>query len=270
MEQQEQFKKRLRIALRMAEALQKEARRIVDLPVGMRPEVVTGAGKQFNELTNWLQQELGIRLPVAPLPDDPDPFALSLAVTQLVGALQVILGEEGIVEVEVKEEEVKERKREPVLRVRDQRSPTEFSEVVIASAEELAELLRTGLPEWIKTVVKTATATEKAVAEAVTKAQQETSPAPKPEPTETVRVAQPEAGQPLHERLEEVGDWLEDIAEDLEEIDEEWQEAAEEGELTEERRAKLATRRQKLLQQVREALQALQQALGQEQSPATD
>ncbi|MFN3422158.1 MAG: hypothetical protein ACK40X_10605, partial [Armatimonadota bacterium] len=103
MEQQEQRRKRLRAALQMAEALRKEARHFADLPPGMRPEKLVGAGKQFNELVNWLQQELDIRLPIVPLPDDPDPSTLSLATTQLVGALQVLIGEEIV-------EEPKQRK----------------------------------------------------------------------------------------------------------------------------------------------------------------
>lgn len=255
MEQQEQKRKRLRAALQMAEALRKEARRSDDLPPGMRPEKLVGAGKQFNELVNWLQQELDIRLPIAPLPDDLDPSTLSLATTQLVGALQVLIGEEIV-------EEPKERKREPVLRIREQKSPVEFSELVITSAEELAELLRTGLPEWIKSVVAKATSvSEKAVSKVEEiskpvdticieweKERKETS-----EQTERMSVA---------ERLEELGELVEDIAEELAEVEEELAEAIEEGYLTEELKARLESKRARLRQRLKETLQAMQNALG--------
>ncbi len=256
MEQQEQKRKRLRAALQMAEALRKEARHSADLPPGMRPEKLVGAGKQFNELVNWLQQELDIRLPIAPLPDDPDPSTLSLATTQLVGALQVLIGEEIV-------EEPKERKREPVLRIRQQKSPVEFSELVITSSEELAELLRTGLPEWIKSVVaKAASVAEKAVS----KATEEIS-----KPVETTCIEQEEERKEtseqtermnVAERLEELGELVEDIAEELAEVEEELAEAIEEGYLTEELKARLESKRARLRQRLKETLQAMQNTLG--------
>jgi hypothetical protein len=240
----------------MAEALRKEARHFADMPPGMRPEQLVGAGKQFNELVNWLQQELDIRLPIVPLPDDPDPSTLSLATTQLVGALQVLIGEEIV-------EEPRERKREPVLRIRDQKSPVEFSEVVITSAEELAELLRTGLPEWIKSVVAKATS----VAEkAMSKAAEEIS-----KPTETICIEREEEQKEtseqaermrVAERLEELGELIEDITEELAEVEEELAEAIEEGYLTEELKAQLESKRSRLRQKLKEALQAMQNALG--------
>jgi len=258
MEQQEQKRKRLRTALQMAEALRREARHFADLPPGMRPEKLVGAGKQFNELVNWLQQELDIRLPIVALPDDPDPSTLSLAATQLVGALQVLIGEEV-------SEEPKERKREPVLRIREQKSPVEFSELVITSGEELAELLRAGLPEWIKSVVAKATS----IAEkAMSKATEETA-----KPVETVVIEREEpaeqaerAGQTewkgVAEQLEELGERVEDLTEELAEVEEELAEAAEEGYLTEELKSQLESKRARLRQKLKETLRALQSALG--------
>ncbi len=251
MEQQERQEKRLRAALRMAEVLRREARHFADLPPGLRPEKLTGAGKQFNEFVNWMQQELGIRLPFSPLPDDPDPTTLSLAATQLVGALQVLIGEEVV-------EEPKERKREPVLRIREQKSPVEFSELVITSAEELAELLRTGLPEWIKSVVaKAAGIAEKAVAKATEEVERT---------VQTVRVEceeeREEAKSEDVERLEELGERIEDLTEELAEVEEELAEAAEEGYLTEELKAQLEARKARIKQKLKEALRALQHALG--------
>jgi len=254
MEQQEQRKKRLRAALQMAEALRREARHFADLPPGMRPDKMVGAGKQFNELVNWLQQELDIRLPIVSLPDDPDPSTLSLAATQLVGALQVLIGEEIL-------EEPKEQKREPVLRIREQKSPVEFSELVITSAEELAELMRTGLPEWIKSVVAKATS----VAEkAMSKATEEVC-----KPVETVVIereerkeTQGQAGRIDAERLEELGELIEDITEELAEVEEELAEAIEEGYLTEELKVQLESKRARLRQKLKETLQAMQSVLG--------
>lgn len=251
MEQQERQRKKLRAALQMAEALRREARHFADLPPGMRPEKLVGAGKQFNELINWLQQELDIRLPIVPLPDDPDPSTLSLATTQLLGALQVLIGEEAF-------EEPKERKREPVLRIREQKSPVEFSELVITSAEELAELMRTGIPEWIKSVVAKATSiAEKAVSKAVEEAE---------ERKVTIHVEEePKEAEPSKvtaERLEELGELIEEITEELAEVEEELAEAAEEGELTEELKAHLESKRNRLKQRLKETLQALQHALG--------
>jgi len=251
MEQQERQEKRLRAALRMAEVLRREARHFADLPPGLRPEKLTGAGKQFNEFVNWMQQELGIRLPFSPLPDDPDPTTLSLAATQLVGALQVLIGEEVV-------EEPKERKREPVLRIREQKSPVEFSELVITSAEELAELLRTGLPEWIKSVVAKATD----IAEkAVSKATEEVERA-----VQTVRVEceeeKEEARAEYAEQLEELGEHIEDLTEELAEVEEELAEAAEEGYLTEELKAQLEAKKARIKQRLKETLRALQHALG--------
>jgi len=251
MEQQERQEKRLRAALRMAEVLRREARHFADLPPGLRPEKLTGAGKQFNEFVNWMQQELGIRLPFSPLPDDPDPTTLSLAATQLVGALQVLIGEEVM-------EEPKERKREPVLRIREQKSPVEFSELVITSAEELAELLRTGLPEWIKSVVaKAADIAEKAVAKATEEVERT---------VQTVRVEceeeKEEAKSEDVERVEELGEHIEDLTEELAEVEKELAEAAEEGYLTEELKAQLEARKARIKQKLKEALRALQHALG--------
>ncbi len=251
MEQQERQEKRLRAALRMAEVLRREARHFADLPPGLRPEKLTGAGKQFNEFVNWMQQELGIRLPFSPLPDDPDPTTLSLAATQLVGALQVLIGEEVM-------EEPKERKREPVLRIREQKSPVEFSELVITSAEELAELLRTGLPEWIKSVVaKAADIAEKAVAKATEEVERT---------VQTVRVECEEEKEEAKledvERVEELGEHIEDLTEELAEVEEELAEAAEEGYLTEELKAQLEARKARIKQKLKEALRALQHALG--------
>jgi len=251
MEQQERQEKRLRAALRMAEVLRREARHFADLPPGLRPEKLTGAGKQFNEFVNWMQQELGIRLPFSPLPDDPDPTTLSLAATQLVGALQVLIGEEVV-------EEPKERKREPVLRIREQKSPVEFSELVITSAEELAELLRTGVPEWIKSVVaKAAGIAEKAVAKATEEVERT---------VQTVRVEceeEKEEAKPEDvERVEELGEHIEDLTEELAEVEKELAEAAEEGYLTEELKAQLEARKARIKQKLKEALRALQHALG--------
>ncbi len=254
MEQQEQRKKRLRAALQMAEALRREARHFADLPPGMRPDKMVGAGKQFNELVNWLQQELDIRLPIVSLPDDPDPSTLSLAATQLVGALQVLIGEEIL-------EEPKERKREPVLRIREQKSPVEFSELVITSAEELAELMRTGLPEWIKSVVAKATSVaEKAMSKATEEICKpvETAVIEREERKET----QEQAGRIDAERLEELGELIEDITEELAEVEEELAEAVEEGYLTEELKAQLESKRARLRQKLKETLQAMQSALG--------
>jgi len=252
MEQQERQEKRLRAALKMAEVLRREARHFADLPPGLRPDKLTGAGKQFNEFVNWMQQELGIRLPFSPLPDDPDPTTLSLATTQLVGALQVLIGEEVV-------EEPKERKREPVLRIREQKSPVEFSELVITSAEELAELLRTGLPEWIKSVVAKATdIAEKAVSKA-TEGVERT--------VQTVRVERVEEKEEAKteedvERLEELGEHIEELTEELAEVEEELAEAAEEGYLTEELKAQLEAKKARIKQKLKEALRALQHALG--------
>lgn len=263
MEQKEQRSKRLRAALQMAEAIRGEARHFADLPPGMRPDKMVGAGKQFNELVNWLQQELDIRLPIVPLPDDPDPSTLSLAATQLVGALKVLIGEEIV-------EEPKERKREPVLRIREQKSPVEFSELVITSAEELAELMRTGLPEWIKSVVAKATGIAEKVA---SKATEEVC-----KPVETVVVEREEKREEeqekereetteqverksVSERLEELGELVEDITEELAEVEEELAEAIEEGYLTEELKAHLESKRARLRQKLKETLQAIQAAL---------
>ena len=254
MEQQEQRKKRLRAALQMAEALRREARHFADLPPGMRPDKMVGAGKQFNELVNWLQQELDIRLPIVSLPDDPDPSTLSLAATQLVGALQVLIGEEIL-------EEPKERKREPVLRIREQKSPVEFSELVITSTEELAELMRTGLPEWIKSVVAKATSVaEKAMSKATEEICKpvETAVIEREERKET----QGQAGRIDAERLEELGELIEDITEELAEVEEELAEAIEEGYLTEELKAQLESKRARLRQKLKETLQAMQSVLG--------
>jgi vacuolar-type H+-ATPase subunit I/STV1 len=251
MEQQERQEKRLRAALRMAEVLRREARHFADLPPGLRPEKLAGAGKQFNEFVNWMQQELGIRLPFSPLPDDPDPTTLSLAATQLVGALQVLIGEEVV-------EEPKERKREPVLRIREQKSPVEFSELVITSAEELAELLRTGLPEWIKSVVAKATEiAEKAVSKATEEVERT---------AQTVQIEceeeKEEAGAEKAEQLEELGEHIEELTEELAEVEEELAEAAEEGYLTEELKAQLEAKKARIKQKLRETLRALQHALG--------
>jgi vacuolar-type H+-ATPase subunit I/STV1 len=251
MEQQERQEKRLRAALRMAEVLRREARHFADLPPGLRPEKLAGAGKQFNEFVNWMQQELGIRLPFSPLPDDPDPTTLSLAATQLVGALQVLIGEEVV-------EEPKERKREPVLRIREQKSPVEFSELVITSAEELAELLRTGLPEWIKSVVAKATEiAEKAVSKATEEVERT---------AQTVQIEceeeKEEAGAEKAEQLEELGEHIEELTEELAEVEEELAEAAEEGYLTEELKAQLEAKKARIKQKLKETLRALQHALG--------
>jgi vacuolar-type H+-ATPase subunit I/STV1 len=251
MEQQERQEKRLRAALRMAEVLRREARHFADLPPGLRPEKLAGAGKQFNEFVNWMQQELGIRLPFSPLPDDPDPTTLSLAATQLVGALQVLIGEEVV-------EEPKERKREPVLRIREQKSPVEFSELVITSAEDLAELLRTGLPEWIKSVVAKATEiAEKAVSKATEEVERT---------AQTVQIEceeeKEEAGAEKAEQLEELGEHIEELTEELAEVEEELAEAAEEGYLTEELKAQLEAKKARIKQKLRETLRALQHALG--------
>jgi vacuolar-type H+-ATPase subunit I/STV1 len=251
MEQQERQEKRLRAALRMAEVLRREARHFADLPPGLRPEKLAGAGKQFNEFVNWMQQELGIRLPFSPLPDDPDPTTLSLAATQLVGALQVLIGEEVV-------EEPKERKREPVLRIREQKSPVEFSELVITSAEELAELLRTGLPEWIKSVVAKATEiAEKAVSKATEEVERT---------AQTVQIEceeeKEEAGAEKAEQLEELGEHIEELTEELAEVEEELAEAVEEGYLTEELKAQLEAKKARIKQKLRETLRALQHALG--------
>jgi vacuolar-type H+-ATPase subunit I/STV1 len=251
MEQQERQEKRLRAALRMAEVLRREARHFADLPPGLRPEKLAGAGKQFNEFVNWMQQELGIRLPFSPLPDDPDPTTLSLAATQLVGALQVLIGEEVV-------EEPKERKREPVLRIREQKSPVEFSELVITSAEELAELLRTGLPEWIKSVVAKATEiAEKAVSKATEEVERT---------AQTVQIEceeeKEETGAEKAEQLEELGEHIEELTEELAEVEEELAEAVEEGYLTEELKAQLEAKKARIKQKLRETLRALQHALG--------
>jgi vacuolar-type H+-ATPase subunit I/STV1 len=252
MEQQERQEKRLRAALRMAEVLRREARHFADLPPGLRPDKLTGAGKQFNEFVNWMQQELGIRLPFSPLPDDPDPTTLSLAATQLVGALQVLIGEEVV-------EEPKERKREPVLRIREQKSPVEFSELVITSAEELAELLRTGLPEWIKSVVtKAADIAEKAVSKATEVEVEKT--------LQTVQIECEEEGKETEvedvEQLEELGEHIEELTEELAEVEEELAEAAEEGYLTEELKAQLEAKKARIKQKLKETLRTLQHALG--------
>ncbi len=256
MEKQEQKGKRLRAALQMAEALRREARSFIELPPGMRPDKLVGAGKQFNELVSWLQQELDIRLPIVSLPDDPDPSTLLLAATQLVGALQVIIGEEI-------PEEPKERKREPVLRIREQKSPVEFSELVITSAEELAGLLRTGLPEWIKSVVEKATkVAEKAVSKATEEAVKSAETVPVVERKEEQKESQEQAtGENVAERLEELGELVEEITEELAEVEEEIAEAIEEGYLTEDLEAKLKAKRAKLKQRLEETLNALQQVL---------
>lgn len=253
MEQQERQRKRLRAALQMAEALRREAKHFSDLPPGMRPEKLTGAGKQFNELVNWLQQELEIRLPIVSLPDDPDPSTLSLAATQLVGALQVLVGEEVL-------EEPKERKREPILRVREQKSPEEFSEVVITSTEELAELLKTGLPEWIKTVIARATSIEKVASKAIGGEGES--------PAQTVKLEGEEGHGEIEthkidpERLEELGELVEELTEELAEVEEELAEAETEGELTEELKAQLESRKARIKHRLQETLRALQHALG--------
>lgn len=257
----EQQKLQLKAVLKMVEALAEEAHQAARQPPGIRPEKMHGAGRQVNELVQWVQQELNVRLPIAPLPDDPDPFTLSLTVAQLKGALRVLAGEE------VAEEEIKEKeKREPILRIRDQKSPVEFSEVVITSTKELTELLRTGLPEWVKQII--AKATGKAE-EAVKKAAEEVKAVVE---AETVRLEGEEApkservtvrlGERLSERLENFGELLEESADELEEVEEELQEAVEEGELTEERKAQLEAKRQKIKQRIKEAMQSLQQALG--------
>ncbi|MCS7192463.1 MAG: hypothetical protein NZ937_05720 [Armatimonadetes bacterium] len=253
MEQQEQKKQRLRAALKMAETFGHEVKHFANLPSGMRPEKMVSAGKQFNELVNWLQQELEIRLPIVPLPDDPDPSTLSLAATQLVGALQFILGEEAMLE------EPKERKREPVLRIRDQKSPVEFSELVVTSAEELAELLRTELPEWIKSVITKASSIAEKMA---SKATEEVS-----KPSETVVIEEEKVEtkriehKSLAERLEELGELVEDITEELAEVEEELAEAIEEGYLTDALEAHLEAKRTKLRQRLKETLNALEKML---------
>ncbi|MFA0777460.1 MAG: hypothetical protein PVTTEEND_001174, partial [Candidatus Fervidibacter sp.] len=146
MEQQAQ-QRLLQAAIQMAEALYRQASQwVYHLEFGD----LAGPGKQFNELVRWLQQELGIRLPFPPLPEDVDPRSLTLAAAQLVAALRGIAGEV------VPEEPTAERQKrecEPILRIREQKSPVEFTELVVTSAEQLAELLRTNLPDWIKTVV---------------------------------------------------------------------------------------------------------------------
>ncbi|MGQ9462732.1 MAG: hypothetical protein ACUVTP_04140 [Candidatus Fervidibacter sp.] len=253
MEQQERQRKRLRAALQMAEALRREAKYSTEWPPEMRPQKLTGAGKQFNELVNWLQQELEIRLPIAPLPDDPDPSTLSLATTQLVGALQILVGEEVF-------EEPKERKREPILRIREQKSPVEFSELVITSTEELAELLKTGLPEWIKTVIAKATSIEKAASKATGGEVESTAQTVKLEGEEGHEEIETRKIDP--ERLEELGEFVEELTEELAEVEEELAEAEDKGELTEELKAQLESRKAHIKHRLQEALRALQYALG--------
>jgi hypothetical protein len=265
MEQQAQ-QKRLQAAIQMAETLHKEARHYANLLPGLGPDKLIGAGKQFNELVQWLQQELGIRLPFPPLPEDVDPRSLTLAAAQLVAALRGIAGE--VMPEELTAERQK-REREPILRIREQKSPVEFTELVVTSAEQLAELLRTNLPDWIKTVVAKATqAAERATAEAMKVAEQAVAEAmkvaeqaaaeakAKQSGDETVRI---EAGCPtserLSERLEEVAELLEEIADELEDVEEELADAAEEGRLTDALKARLMEKRARLLAQVQELME---------------
>jgi len=272
MEQKER-QRLLQVAIQMAEALHRQASKWVytyhDTTIGVN---IPGAGKQFNELVQWIQQELGIRLPFAPLPEDVDSLSLTLVAAQLVAALRVIAGE---VVPEEPTAERRKREREPILRIREQKSPVECTELVVTSAEQLAELLRTNLPEWIKTVVAKATqAAERATAEAMKVADQAVAEAMKAAEqaaakaqakqggSETVRI---EVGRPtserLSERLEEVAELLEEVADELEDVEEELANAAEEGRLTDELKACLMEKRARLLAQVREALQGLMAAL---------
>ncbi|MFA0767129.1 MAG: hypothetical protein OXFUSZZB_000457 [Candidatus Fervidibacter sp.] len=264
MEQQAQ-QRLLQAAIQMAEALYRQASQwVYHLEFGD----LAGAGKQFNELVQWLQQELGIRLPFPPLPEDVDPRSLTLAAAQLVAALRGIAGE--VMPKELTAERQK-REREPILRIREQKSPVEFTELVVTSAEQLAELLRTNLPDWIKTVVAKATqAAERATAEAMKVADQAVAEAMKvaeqaaAEATakakqvggETVRIG---AGRPtserLSERLEEVAELLEEIADELEDVEEELADAAEEGRLTDALKARLMEKRARLLAQVQELME---------------
>jgi DNA repair exonuclease SbcCD ATPase subunit len=262
MEQQAQ-QRLLQAAIQMAEALYRQASQwVYHLEFGD----LAGAGKQFNELVQWLQQELGIRLPFPPLPEDVDPRSLTLAAAQLVAALRGIAGE---VMPEEPTAERQKREREPILRIREQKSPVEFTELVVTSAEQLAELLRTNLPDWIKTVVAKATqAAERATAEAMKVADQAVAEAMKvaeqaaAEATakqaggETVRIG---AGRPtserLSERLEEVAELLEEIADELEDVEEELADAAEEGRLTDALKARLMEKRARLLAQVQELME---------------
>jgi hypothetical protein len=261
MEQQAQ-QRLLQAAIQMAEALYRQASQwVYHLEFGD----LAGAGKQFNELVQWLQQELGIRLPFPPLPEDVDPRSLTLAAAQLVAALRGIAGE--VMPKELTAERQK-REREPILRIREQKSPVEFTELVVTSAEQLAELLRTNLPDWIKTVVAKATqaaerataeamkVADQAVAEAMKVAEQAAEAKAKQSGDETVRI---EAGCPtserLSERLEEVAELLEEIADELEDVEEELADAAEEGRLTDALKARLMEKRARLLAQVQELME---------------
>lgn len=243
----EQQQMHLKAALKMAEALQKEAQRITEQPPPFRPEKVIGGGEQLNVMVQWLKDKLGINLPFAPLPSDPDPFTLSFAATHLVSALRVLAGEEPA-------EEPKGEEREPIIRIRDQKSPVAFSEVVITSTKELAELLRTELPEWTKQIITKATGKAKKEEEVCVCVKEEGE-----EQKEAVTVRLP--GK-LSERLERFEELLEEATDELEEVEEELAEAAEEGELTKERRAELEAKRQQIIQRIREATKGLEQTLG--------
>ncbi|MFA0749705.1 MAG: hypothetical protein SLRJCFUN_000108 [Candidatus Fervidibacter sp.] len=263
MEQKER-QRLLQAAIQMAEALHRQASQwVFHFEVGN----LAGAGKQFNELVQWLEQELGIRLPFAPLPEDVDPRSLTLVTAQLVGALKGLAGEETVVPLTQNPvpspQSLQNREREPILRIREQKSPVEFTELVVTSAEQLAELLRTNLPDWIKTVVAKATqAAERATAEAMKAADRAVAEAQAKQGGKTARI---EAGrltsERLSERLEEVAELLEEVADELEDVEEELADAAEEGRLTDELKARLTERRARLLARVREALQGLMATL---------
>lgn len=264
MEQEGYLEKQLRVALKMAKALEKEAKHFSELPPELRPEKLVGAGKQFNELVSWTQQELGVKLPFTPLPDDPTPEVLSLAAAQLVGALQGLAGE-GIGETI---EEHRGRKREPILRIREQKSPVEYSELVITSAEELAELLKSGFPEWIKNIVAKATGiAEKAASKTADIAEKAASKAPEEteKQTQVFRVegeGKEVASFKSGEQIEELGELVEELTEEIAEVEGELAEAAEEGYLTEDLKAQLESKKARLKQKLKEVLQSLQTTLG--------
>ncbi|MCS7222994.1 MAG: hypothetical protein NZ959_00330 [Armatimonadetes bacterium] len=264
----EQKKVLLRGVLAQLDALAEELRRMESqfsqyelTGAGPTPTSLPAINRQWNALLAWTKEILQMSLPLEPLDDSADRFALRAAVRQLSGFIRGLLGHPA---PEEKPEEKKER-REPLIRIREQKSPTEFTEVYVASAEEIKELIQAAVPDWIKEIIRKAKPGKKT---------EEPQPPPSEEPKEppqsktvTLSAVPTEDLEELvdkaKEELEELEDLVEDAVEELDDLKEELEEAREEGKKLSlsEVRARLREKKERMLHRIGERLRSLRESL---------
>ncbi len=228
---------------------------------GPSPTSLPEINRQFNRVISWTQEMLQVSLPIQPLEENADRFSLGSAVRQAIGFIEAILGETGTAPKPPE-------RREPLVRVREQKSPTEFTEVCVASAEEIKELIQSALPDWIRKFIRRAVTTREKQEETVTERAE--APAEESREPQTVRLTEEEtpehleeAVERMREELEKFEDQVEDAADELEDVKEKLEEEMETGKrLTkEEIEARLRQEKARILHRLEERFQALKRTL---------